>query len=179
MNLKDHKEYSSPPMFYSRIKVVWYFDNISWRSEEGRGVATWSCDTLFNFIWLRHHSDLVEKNGNEVLERVSCHDNCIEFIGFRLPRIYPQTRHDETKKCSKITSKIESWLPPANAAANSSQYHVFNLIRSWKSPYRMDFVDMEKVFDNVNWNKLFVILRNTGLNYKDRGIIANNARSNR
>ena len=35
------------------------------------------------------------------------------------------------------------------------------------------FVDLEKAFDNVEWNKMFDILKKTGLKYKDRRVIYN------
>ena len=37
----------------------------------------------------------------------------------------------------------------------------------------MASVDLEKSFDNVNWNKMFEILRTIGLRFRDRGIIYN------
>jgi len=38
-------------------------------------------------------------------------------------------------------------------------------------PTFMAFVDLEKAFDNVDWNKMFKILKKNGVNYKDRRAI--------
>ena len=40
-------------------------------------------------------------------------------------------------------------------------------------PTFLAFVDLEKAFDNVDWNKLFMILKMTGIKYKERRIIFN------
>lgn len=40
-------------------------------------------------------------------------------------------------------------------------------------PTFLAFVDLEKAFDNVDWNKLFKILKITGIKYKERRIIFN------
>ena len=37
------------------------------------------------------------------------------------------------------------------------------------------FVDLEKAFDNVSWPKLFDVLKNKGIKYKDRRCAANAA----
>ena len=40
-------------------------------------------------------------------------------------------------------------------------------------PTFMAFVDLEKAFDNVDWNKLFEILKMVGIKYRDRRVIYN------
>lgn len=36
----------------------------------------------------------------------------------------------------------------------------------------MSFIDLERAFENVDWNKLFLMLRNVGLKYRDGRTIA-------
>lgn len=40
-------------------------------------------------------------------------------------------------------------------------------------PLFVAFVDLQKAFDNVNWNKMMDILKDIGVNYKERRIIYN------
>ncbi|KAI5695434.1 hypothetical protein M8J75_016624 [Diaphorina citri] len=40
-----------------------------------------------------------------------------------------------------------------------------------KRPLFIAFVDLQKAFDNVNWNIMFNILKETGINFKDRRVI--------
>jgi len=40
-------------------------------------------------------------------------------------------------------------------------------------PLFIAFVDLKKVFDNVNWIKLFKTMENIGIDYNDRKIISN------
>lgn len=40
-------------------------------------------------------------------------------------------------------------------------------------PTFLAFVDLEKAFDNVNWNVLFSILRQTGINFRERRLVYN------
>uniref|UniRef100_A0A8D9A7F9 Craniofacial development protein 2 n=2 Tax=Cacopsylla melanoneura TaxID=428564 RepID=A0A8D9A7F9_9HEMI len=42
-----------------------------------------------------------------------------------------------------------------------------------KKPLYIAFVDLQKAFDNVSWNVLFRILKNIGINSKDRKVIYN------
>lgn len=37
----------------------------------------------------------------------------------------------------------------------------------------IDFINLEKAFDNVNWNKMFNILIRLGITYNDRKVICN------
>lgn len=45
--------------------------------------------------------------------------------------------------------------------------------RRVNKPLFIAFVDLQKAFDNVNWNLMMKILKNIGVEYKDRKIIYN------